>query len=116
MSVPANVSMLNASDIVPLNPTHIANMGTNFKFLQDSALYSLKWTFIASPTSLTSQVGAITADQVQALNQQQIMIITAAQLAALREETIAAIPLEVRQSIRSDQKSFLTPSQAAYFK
>ena len=152
MSLPANVSMLNAADIVPLNPTHIANIGANFKFLQDSALYSLKWTFVASPTSLTSQVGAITSEQVQALNQQQITIIsslnelkglaslarlsfgsllptqvtqlvptnlstvTAAQLAALREETIAAIPLDVRQSIRPDQKSLLTPSQAAYFK
>lgn len=152
MSEPANVNLITPFDVQYLTNANIVNLGANIKFLSDAALFNFKWTQVTTATTLTSQIGAITPEQVQSLSPQQIMILstlnqfkglaslerlsfgallpaqvsslmphhfvtaTAAQLATLRETTIAALGADVRLSIRSDQKTLLAASQAAYFK
>ena len=77
VSDPAQVAAFTTQEIAALNSSQFAMIGSNFGQLSDTILSSLKYTYIATPTNSTSQIGGISPSQILSLAPAKVRILGA---------------------------------------
>lgn len=70
-----NVQSVTSADLAEFDNMNISLMGTNITLMSDEIIGSLTHTYRATPTTTTSQVGALTFSQVAAFSPNQMALI-----------------------------------------
>ncbi len=74
-SDPVQAAAITSQEMLTISSAHIPMMGESIKYLSDSVFGVFKFTFIAGPTNLKSQIASITPEQIKVLSPAQIAII-----------------------------------------
>jgi len=109
-SDPKQVEAITPTEFMMMTSFDVPLLGENIKYLSDTVLANMKATFSASASNTMSQIQAITAIEISALSQNQIMIFAKMKNVSGNEVGISYFSVATFGSLTPSQVTQLTPS------